>query len=103
VLSLYYQFPGTVDNERDCNDDTNGLQAMLSFRAYPSQQYLIRLAGSGGTTGSYAITFSQAAAIAGTLRGANTTGADGTYRIPQLDPGTYFVATDDLTSKPESS
>jgi hypothetical protein len=55
VLSVHTQAPGTIGNQLACNDDFCGIQSQLTLQVYAGFTYYIRIAGYGGTIGSFAI------------------------------------------------
>jgi Carboxypeptidase regulatory-like domain len=116
VVSVHSGCPGTISNQIVCNDDYSGLQSMVKFNGYTGDEYLIRLSGSNGATGSFQLTISQGGSIEGTVTQAGSglpvstkveifnadsfyvgydyTDTLGEYAVASIETGAYFVATD---------
>jgi hypothetical protein len=58
VLAIHSGCPGTTSNVLACNDDSCGLQSVVSANVTGGQTYYIRVSGYAGSTGAFTITVS---------------------------------------------
>lgn len=118
VLSVHPAPPAEPGETIACSDDAVGLQSAVAFRATAGQTYLIRVGGSLGAYGTYALTVGAGVVVRGTVRDRTTatplagtrvvlfgedgtalvtavTGADGSYTLASRPTGTIYVGTSD--------
>jgi hypothetical protein len=55
VVSVHNGCPGTAANQVGCNDNSCGVQSLLSFFATSGHQYWIRVSGKNGAAGDFQI------------------------------------------------
>lgn len=121
VLSVHSGCPGTIANQMTCNDDSLGLQASVRISTNAGSEYLVRVSGFDGASGTAVLNITTGGGISGVVTdrttstpisgakvelydrtgyylGSDYTGASGGYGFSALASGEFYLGTDIYSS-----